>query len=178
MWNYYNDHDENIMGQVYDFNESKPGSRQPWRLIPLKRIKKIWADYIKMGFVRDINGLSLIEDIVIENVKKIHANTILMGHTTSHPDDILNDYEMTMNETDEHDYSDWASDEAGAWRISDFALDNLVNGVLELMHVKTPEEKLQKIDFILNVVHQRSNIASWFVEGGIKGLDELSNQTI
>jgi len=175
---YYDTHDEVIMNQVGDFNNSQPGTRQPWRLIPLPRIKKIWADYMKMGFVRDVKGLQLIADIIIENVKKIHANTILMGHAEHHPDDILSDYEMTMNETDEHDYGDWAMDDKGAWRISDYALSNLVNGTLELMHAKTPEEKLQKINFILMVVHQRSDIASWFVEGGSEGLDELTNQVI
>jgi hypothetical protein len=178
MWNYYDDHDENIRDQVYNFNDSKPGSRQPWRLIPLPRVKKIWADYMRMGFVRDVKGIELIEAIIIENVRKIHANTILMGHITHNPEEYLQDYDMTMNETDEHDYGDWATDDNGSWRISDYALDNLVNGTLELMHVKTPEEKLQKIDFILNVVHQRSDIASWFVQGGIAGLDELSNQEI
>ncbi len=178
MYDYYETHDETIRDQVYDFNESKPGSRQPWRLIPLPRVKKIWADYMRMGFVRDVKGIQLIEDIIIENVRKIHANTILMGHTSKNVDSMLEEYESPMNETDEHDYGDWAMDDKGSWRISDFALGNLVNGTMELMHVKTPEQKLQKIDFILNVVHQRSDIASWFVEGGIQGLDELSNQVI
>jgi len=178
MWDYYDEHDNHMMNQVREFNESKPGDRQPWRLIPLPRVKKIWADYIRMGFVRDTKGIQLIEDIIIENVRKIHANTIMMGHTMQDPEDILTDNEMTMNESDRHDYSDWAVDDNGVRRISDYALNNLVNGTLELMHVKTPEEKLQKIDFILNVVHQRSDIASWFVQGGIEGLDELSNQTI
>jgi len=178
MLDYYETHDETIMDQVNNFNESKPGTRQPWRLIPLPRIKKIWADYMRMGFVRDVKGINLIEEIIIENVKKIHANTMLMGHTQHNPKDILQDYEMTMNETDEHDYGDWAIDDKGAWRISDYALGNLINGTLELMHVKSPEEKLQKIDFILNVVHQRSDLASWFIEGGSEGLSELSNQSI
>ena len=128
--------------------------------------------------MRDARGIELIENIIIENVKKIQTNTILMGHTPHNPEHILQDYEMTMNETDEHDYGDWAMDDKGAWRISDYALHNLVNGTLELMHAKTPEEKLVKIDFILNVVHMRSDIASWFVEGGSAGLDELQTQTI
>ena len=178
MYDYYDEHDNHMMNQVREFNKSKPGDRQPWRLVPLHRVKKIWADYMRMGFVRDIRGLQLIEDIIIENVRKIHANTIMMGHSQHDPEDILSDNEMVMNETDEHDYGDWATDDRGAWRISDYALSNLVNGTLELMHVKTPEEKLQKIDFILNVVHQRSDIATWFVQGGIAGLDELSNQVI
>ena len=178
MLDYYEDHDTTVMEQISDFNNSVSGDRQPWRLIPLARLKKIWADYTRMGFVRDAKGIQLIEDIIVENVKKIQANTILMGHSTTNVEYLLQDYEMTVNETDEHDYGDWAMDDKGAWRISDYALSNLVNGTLELIHAKTPEEKMQKIDFILNVVHQRSDIASWFIEGGSQGLDALSNQTI
>jgi hypothetical protein len=176
--NYYEDHDSHMVEQVRNFNDSKPGSRQPWRLIPLNRLKKIWAEYMTLGFVRDVKGVELIEDIILENVKKIHANTILMGHTTQNHQYILDEYETTMNETREHDYGDWATDDKGAWRISDYALGNLVNGAMEMMHAKTPEAKVPKIDFILNLVHQRSDIASWFVEGGISGLDSLKNQVI
>ena len=176
MWDYYEDHHMNIVDQINNFNSSKSGERQPWRLIPAARLKKIWMDTAQMGFVRDVKGLQMIENIIIENVKKIQANTLLMGHTSHSVDDILEEEETTLNETDEHDYGDWATDDKGAWRISDYALSNLVNGTLELMHVKTPEEKLTKIDFILNVVHMRSDIASWFVEGGSQTLDELSTQ--
>ncbi len=176
---YHEEHNMSIMDQVNDFNTSKPGERQSWRLIPAGRLKKIWADHARMGFVRDVKGIEMIQDIIVENVKKVHANTILMGHTSEDPEDLLKDNEMTINETDEHDYGNWATDdETGAWRISDYALEKLINGSLELVYAKTPEEKLQKIDWILNVVHQRSDIAAWFVEGGTNTLDELSNQVI
>ena len=66
-------------------------------------------------------------------------------------------------------------DDKGAWRISDYALSKLVNGCMELMYAKTPEEKLMKIDWILNVIHMRSDIAGWFVEGGSQTLDELAS---
>ena len=178
LQDYYEEHDENIRNQVYDFNESKPGDRQSWRVIPAGRLKKIWADHARMGFVRDIKGIEMMQDIIIENVRKAQANTMLMGHTTHSPNDWLEENEMTMNETDEHDYSDWAVDDKGAWRISDYALGNLVNGALELIYAKTPEEKLAKIDWILNVIHMRSDIAAWFVEGGSRTLDELSSQVI
>jgi len=174
MYDYYDEHDQNILDQVYDFNNSKSGDRQPWRLIPAKRLKKIWRDTAQMGFVRDEKGLKMIEDIIIENVRKVHANTILMGHTTHSPDAYLEDIGGSMNETDEHDYGDWAADEKGSWRISDYALGKLINGCMELMYAKTPEEKLTKIDWILNVIHMRSDIAGWFVEGGSQTLNELS----
>jgi hypothetical protein len=177
MCDYYDEHDQYVLDQVYDFNDSQPGDRQPWRLIPAGRLKKIWRDTAKMGFVRDIKGIEMIERIIIENVRKVHANTILMGHTTHSPSEYLGDLtdnELTMNETDEHDYGDWASDDRGSWRISDYALGKLINGCMELMYAKTPEEKLTKIDWILNVIHMRSDIAGWFVEGGSQTLNELS----
>ncbi|MFW6008394.1 MAG: hypothetical protein ACOCP8_03920 [archaeon] len=178
MYDYYENHDETIMNQVSNFNESKPGDVQPWRLIPFQRLKKIWTDYMKLGFVRDVKGIELIEDIIVENVKKIHANTILMGHTSLSPELLSEEYGVELNESEEHDYGDWAVDNKGQWRISDYALGQLINGTLELMSAQSPEEKLTKIDFILNIVHRRSDIASWFVEGGEQALSELSNQSI
>lgn len=175
MYDYYDTHDEAVLDQINQYNQSKPGDIQPWRLIPAPRLKKIWTDYMKFEFVRDVKGLQMIEDIIIENVKKIHANTILMEHTTLGAESFEEMYGEKLEETDERDYGDWAVDNKGSWRISDYALSNLINGTLELMHTKTPEQKLQKIDFILNVIHQRSNIAGWFVEGGSETLNEISS---
>jgi len=39
---------------------------------------------------------------------------------------------------------------------------------------KSPEEKLVLLDQMLNVVHRRSDIANWFVEGGSHALSQLS----
>jgi len=58
--------------------------------------------------------------------------------------------------------------------ISDYGLEPLMKLLSELLRSTTPEEKLLIIDRILNVVHQRSDIAEWFVEGGSKALSQLS----
>ena len=102
MYDYYDTQDETMIGQVQDFNDSKPGERQYWKLIPAGRLKKIWMDTAQMGFVRDVKGLKMIEDIVIENVRKIQSNTVLMGHTTHDPVRMLEDYEMTIFEDEGH----------------------------------------------------------------------------
>lgn len=58
--------------------------------------------------------------------------------------------------------------------ISDYGLKPLEDLLVELLHASTPEEKLLIIDRMLNVVHQRSDIADWFVEGGSHALGQLS----
>jgi hypothetical protein len=58
--------------------------------------------------------------------------------------------------------------------ISDYGLEPLVKLSGQLRRDRTPEEKLITIDKILNVVHQRSDIAYWFVEGGSRALSQLS----
>lgn len=58
--------------------------------------------------------------------------------------------------------------------ISDYGLKPLEDLLIELLHASTPEEKLLIIDRMLNVVHQRSDIADWFVEGGSHALQQLS----
>ncbi len=58
--------------------------------------------------------------------------------------------------------------------ISDFGLDPLMSYVGELRRETKPEDKLVTIDKMLNVVHFRSDIAKWFVEGGSHALSQLS----
>lgn len=58
--------------------------------------------------------------------------------------------------------------------ISDYGLKPLMSLMYELTQKHTPEEKLLVIDKMLNVVHMRSDIAAWFVEGGSHALSQLS----
>jgi hypothetical protein len=58
--------------------------------------------------------------------------------------------------------------------ISDYGLKPLEELLVQLLKATSPEEKLLLIDRMLNVVHQRSDIADWFVEGGSHALAQLS----
>jgi len=58
--------------------------------------------------------------------------------------------------------------------ISDYGLKPLEELLVQLLRATSPEEKLLIIDRMLNVVHQRSDIADWFVEGGSHALAQLS----
>jgi len=63
---------------------------------------------------------------------------------------------------------------SGEAYISDFAFNALVNLSQELHRTTDPNQRLVVMDKMLNVVHQRSDIAGWFVEGGSRALSQLS----
>jgi hypothetical protein len=58
--------------------------------------------------------------------------------------------------------------------ISDYALKPIMQLVRQLNTTKNLEDKLVYADRILNIVHQRSDIASWYVQGGKDSLSKLS----
>ena len=64
--------------------------------------------------------------------------------------------------------------ESGQAYISDYGMQPLLTLVGELRRETKPEDKLVTIDKMLNVVHPRSDMASWFIEGGSSSLRKLS----
>jgi hypothetical protein len=146
---------------------------QPWKLIPFPRLKKIWEDYMRMGIVRDTAGLEMIEDIITENILKLYVNTELSGHTPVDPQDDFEEYGYT--EQDVEDFYDYVK-EISDYAFSDFggSRPGLTTLLSQVRRARTPEEKLPILDQILNVVHQRSDLAALFVEGGSHALSQLS----
>jgi len=67
---------------------------------------------------------------------------------------------------------------SGQAYISDYGLKPLMTLMQELTRTTEPEQKIPVIDKMLNVVHQRSDIAAWFVEGGSNALSQLSGYEI
>ena len=63
---------------------------------------------------------------------------------------------------------------SGQAYISDYGLKPLVSLSYELSRTQEPEQQVTVIDKMLNVVHQRSDMAAWFVQGGSRALSQLS----
>ena len=156
--------------------------KQPWSKIKFPRLKKIWTDYMKLGFVRDDYGLEQIEELITTNLIKIHVNTDLSGHSECFPvDEVKDEFDMTMDEfweflaeDNERGWDYFMDDQRGEMRISDYGLEPMLKLLLKVKTSSTAETKLPYLDQILNVVHMRSDIAEWFVEGGSYALSELS----
>lgn len=177
-WSAYETYSELYDEALYEFiNDLKKNKKvQDWSYVPSDKLKKIWFYFGKTGVVRDIEGIDKIADIICYNVAKVDVNTVMTGHTSTEPL-----YEVEGRLGDLTDISkklqkqisnyDWDMDIKD--RISDYGLEPLKNGVNKLLLCKTPEDKLYAIDRIMNVIHQRSDIASWFIEGGTTTLREI-----
>ena len=155
---------------------AKEGEIYPWHPYPLTRAKKIWQDYMTLGFVRDEKGLENMAEAIIDKIITLHAMTILSRHTPSSPENILEDQGIAWDESIYDKFCDWSVDKNGQDILSDYGLEPLQILAGKIMEASTAEEKLLLIDQVLNVVHQRSDLASMFIRGGRWALDELSNQ--
>ncbi len=174
-WDLYDRLDQVKRNILSGFLEDKKRGikEQPWKLIPFSRLKKIWEDYMRTGIVRDTAGLEMIEDIITENILKLYVNTELFGHTPVDPSDDFEEYGYT--EQDVEDFYDYVK-EISDYAFSDFggSRPGLTTLLAQVRKARTPEEKLPILDQILNVVHQRSDLAALFVEGGSRALSQLS----
>jgi len=183
-YDFYESVEETITDVIYEFKNKKPTQKyQYWNVINFSRLYKIWNDFVKMGVVRDEKGIDMIESIILRNISKLHANTILLGHSHINSDDYWSDAYDNWDDMSEEeqekikdDYADYAIDpKSGHWRISDYAVDKLFALASKLIRQNDYTQKLYIIDRILNIVHQRSDLASWFVEGGRRSLSKLSD---
>jgi len=255
-WELYEKKDDIMYKLLGDFllNNTPDFDKQIyWRVVPAGRLKKIWEDYIKLGFVRDTKGLDIIETIMINAALRLHIITMLSGHTSENPntyfeeawgdyvDDYINRIEkehaeyQDPNQTEipyddptqpfkkkdvsnlpqsffpnpnynienfpfeeyvrENDvtklsrkefkknlmeilldkfYEYYAVDSKGIDIMSDYGTEPLLKLAFKLYGEDDPNKKVVLIDRMLNIVHQRSDLASWFIEGGSSALSDIS----
>lgn len=155
---------------------SKDEDIYPWVPYPLTRAKKIWRDYMTYGVVKDERGVERMVEDFLNKIVTIDASTTLLGHTQESPQDVIERFELAYDESLWTRLCFYMCDESGTNYISDYGLKPLQKLAGQLIDAVTAEEKLLLLDRILNVCHQRSDLASWFVRGGRGALDELSNE--
>lgn len=156
--------------------EAGENDRLPWVPYDLTRAKKIWMDFMTLGIVKDEKGLERMANNFVEKIATIEAITILAGHTEIDPQTYLEELKIEYDEETEDKLAYYILDEQGIYRLSDSKIGTLQELAGKIIEAKTPVEKLLLLDRILNVVHPRSDIASWFIKGGRYSLDELKNQ--
>lgn len=153
---------------ISEFNSGVP--TQPWPLLPATEIPQIWREFTGTGTVGNIARLDELRDLVLRNVVRLYINTELAGHTGRNPEDVIEGEGIELEP-----FVSWAVDtESGAWRISDYGMDKLLGIAAKLRMAVTPGRKVMYMDAILNVTHQRSDLAAWFIEGGISTLNEMA----
>lgn len=177
MEEYAEDYYNSIAEVLREFkaNKRKKNFRQPWTVIPFARVKKIWNDYATYGFVRDERGMQEIANKMIQNVHLLAANTYLTGHTMGDPTEYFEDFGLKKKDIKNFGW-DYAVDETGQSRISDYGLDELEKLAIELTKTLNSTQQLLLVDRMFNIVHQRSDLPGMFIEGGTKSLDQLAGR--
>ena len=157
---------------------SKGKGHVPWNKIPANKLKRIWLDYGKTGVVRDEKGLEQIADLMLNNIARLRASTDMMDHSEHdvRPELEDNGYIFTDEQWNEWMSNVFTDKEHGNWMLSDYGLPKLENLYVKIYNADTPEKKIFFIDQALNVVHQRSDLANMFVEGGSSTLTTIANQ--
>ena len=150
--------------------------KQPWYYLDFNRVKILWADYARQGVVRDEKGMQKICDQTVETICKIHANTTLCGHHSYMNEEVFigTRFEDSTGWFEPSGALNYFLDDNGAYRLSDYALDDLMDKAVEIREAETAEKKLYLVDCVFNIVHQRSDIASWFLKGGTNDFLELA----
>jgi hypothetical protein len=168
---YIDKENETVQAVIKEFRSHRHKT-QPWKVVPAARVKKIWHESATLGFIRDLKGLERIETQVLENIHRLSINTTFMGHTPWKPGDLYDDFDLTEEERDM--FAEYAIDERGTFRLSDYAMEPLKKLAVDLYEAQESGEKLVLLDRIFNFVHARSDLASWFIEGGTRTLNEIT----
>jgi hypothetical protein len=167
---------EELTNIISEFRSRRPNTNQGWSVVPANRLIKIWNDYAKTGIIRDERGMDEIADRMVRNVVRLGINTALLGHTQLDPSELFDEYsDDGLTEEEKEALGDFIVDDNGSWRLSDYGLPKLENLVFTLLNANTYPEKLLIVDQMLNITHQRSDLAGMFVEGGTSTLNKLAS---
>jgi len=178
FYDFYDIIDEQRYHILNEFVDRRPDQSQSWNVVPLARVKKIWADAVRYGHVRDIKGMNQISTMIVKNIARLYANTVLMNHTPEDPHEYFEEHGIPK-EDEEEAFPDWVEDkEQRQWRISDYAITPLFDDALELLGATSADEQMRIVDRVFNRVHKRSDFAALFIEGGSMGLSELATQEV
>lgn len=162
---------------VREFVAKKGKGIISWPRIPAEPLTRIWMVYGKRGTIFDEEGLDKIADRAMTLIARLYASTELSGHTEG---DLRPEAEEDLGRefTDEEwdQFLGMLEDEKGNYLLSDFAFKRLHPLYDQLFNAKTSEQKLLILDQIFNVVHQRSDLAGVFVQGGSATLTKIANQ--
>lgn len=192
-WDEISDSTYNILSEFYDDKKAGRTSKK-WRVIPKEQYKNALIEFVKTGeFVRFPDKyIFQWGKICRENIISINVITQLAGHTQNFDLEKFceyfgyedgdeeyeyyeSDYMHCYEKLEEDGFYDWCTlpDGSDAW--SDFGLDPLLALLPDLEESTSADKKIVVINKILDVNHQRGDLASAFIDGGNETLSEISN---
>jgi hypothetical protein len=169
----YKDATNDILNEFFSRGRKK-GSKMSWSVIPFARLRKIWEDYMRDGVVHDTVGVDEIANQMLKILARLTATNELSGHSNIDPEEIIEEHGYKLTKRNKNDfYWNFLETQYGT-PVSDYGLPKLWSLARNLMSASSYEETVLYIDQMLNVVHQRGDLAALFIEGGSTSLSQLS----
>lgn len=182
----------------YVFSTIQYGDNLWSPLINPMMYEKALSEFVKFGYISKFPEKYIYQwiGIIMKNTATLRACTEIAGHDMYFPIEALVDvffegdeekfenYKTENNLSDDDDAYDMFCDENGiydklklpdgsdAW--SDFGIGPLEELINQYNRNMKSEEVLVLINKILDVTHQRGDLASIFIEGGSKSLTKIS----
>lgn len=160
------------MCEIAGFLKDNPVDKNiPWNTVPATLLKKTWLVFGKYNRV-NVNDIDKIADQILTNIARLYVSNEFTGHSTNYymREEVADSCGIEFTE-EEWDRNTWRFE-----NISDYGMEPLQKIYTMIFNADTPEEKLYACDKALNVVHQRSDLAEMFVEGGTRTLNAVANQ--
>lgn len=183
---------EYYMNKTYEvFMDIKSKKKITFDVIQPGPYKRALLEFMKYGhFIRFPESQILDwKMLALENIALLGILTEIQGHSSNFPYDefydVFNIPEKKQNNNWEEAYNfldkKYKIDKYlplfsnGGWFLSDFGLEPLNKLAVKLIKQQSPEEIIVTLNMIMDVAHQRSDIAELFIEGGSKTLSQISN---
>lgn len=165
-------------------------AKRKWVLIPAQQYKTLLERFMLAPTPDAARIPENVVDgwfkIIVQNTVVLDYMTAIAGHEQYFPSDDLEDF--FGNVTDWTDYSlafeyldnlgfyDWCKlpDNSDAW--SDYGLKPIYTLIRQYNASMSPGEVLVLINRILDITHNRGDLASAFIEGGSKTCSQISGQ--
>ena len=174
---YHRRRDEQLYELSMALKKSNGHGHLYWKTVSATLLKKVWYQFGKYHRINE-NDLDKIADQILTNIARLDASTTMMGHTSVDGREEIKDAHDIIFTDEEWDVwmPEFFTDVDGSWLLSDYGLPKLQEIYPQIFNASTPEEKLYACDKALNVVHQRSDLAAIFVEGGTSTLNAIAAQ--
>ena len=184
---FYEDHSEWDLLSEFVHDKENNVTQKKWNLIPAEQYHTLLKRYMNEPTMARI-PYSVVHNwftnIIIPNALDIYYITNLAGHSTYFPSDVVSeffdadnivDYKTGSEYLESIGFYDWCKlpDGSDAW--SDYGLNPLFQNIHEYTPNMSAEDLLILINRCLDVVHQRGDLSSAFIQGGKNSCNYISN---
>ena len=179
---YFEAYDENLIDLIGSFVH---GESLSWNPVDINRLKPIYTHFVKRNFLddRDIKNLHKVIIDIGQNIARLDATTDLSGHGVVSLSDLFeragySEYLEEIGEDEAYEKLSNFLEWEGQTALSDYGLPNLKNYLFKIMNSNDPVNQLVLLNQLLDVVHQRNDLAAFLVRGGSESLMDLSTLEI